>query len=84
MRPDNVTLCNVTELQDDPTIEWKAQTVSRIIKKYVDVLGIQALITFDQEGVSKHPNHVQIYYAIASLYLSKILKESGENDNDNG
>lgn len=78
MRPDNVTMCNVTELQDDPTSEWKAQKVAKIIQKYVDSLAIQTIITFDQDGVSRHSNHCQIYYAVASLFLAKSLRESGE------
>lgn len=77
MRPENVVMCNVTELQDDPAVEWKAQTISRIIQKYVSSLGIQALITFDQDGVSRHSNHCHIYYAVASLFLTKSIKESG-------
>lgn len=76
LRSENVTMCNVTELQDDPTVEWKAATVARIVQKYVESLGIQAIITFDQEGVSRHSNHCHIYYAIASLFLAKTLRES--------
>lgn len=76
LRPEHVTLCNVSELQDDPTVEWKAQTVARIIRKYVESMGIQAIITFDQDGVSGHSNHCHIYYAVASLFLNKSLRES--------
>lgn len=77
MRPDNVILCNVTELQDSPLTEWKAEILSRIIKKYVDTLDIDAIITFDRDGISRHPNHMHIYNAIASLYMSKSIIESG-------
>lgn len=77
MRPENVTMCNVTELQDDPNVEWKAQAIARIIKRYVVSLGIETIVTFDQDGVSRHSNHCQIYYAVASLYLTRSLVESG-------
>lgn len=75
LRPENVTICNVTELQDDPQAEWKAVTVAKIITKYVASLDIQAIITFDQDGVSRHSNHCHIYYAVASLFLTKTLRE---------
>lgn len=78
MRPENVIMCSVTDLQDDPAVEWKAETVSRIVQKYVSSLGIQAVITFDQDGVSRHSNHCHIYYAVASLFLAKSIQESGE------
>lgn len=79
---ENVILCNVSELQDDPAVEWKAQTVSRIIKKFVDSLGIESIVTFDQDGVSKHSNHCHIYYAVASLFLTNQLSESGERKSE--
>lgn len=80
MRPDNLTLCNVTELPDDPTVEWKGPAVARIIQRHVESLGIDAIITFDQDGVSRHSNHCQIYYAVASLFLTKSLRESGNRE----
>lgn len=87
MWPENVVMCNVTELQDDPNSEWKLDIVGRVIKRYVDVLDIQAIVTFDRDGVSRHLNHINIYYAVTSLYLTKALKESGkqtmEGNNEN-
>lgn len=76
LRPENVILYNVTDLQDDPTVEWKVDKVAGIIRKYVESLQIEALISFDQDGVSHHANHCQIYYAIASLFFAKIIKEA--------
>lgn len=34
------------------------------------------MITFDKIGISKHQNHVSIYYAIALLFTDKHLPMS--------
>jgi N-acetylglucosaminylphosphatidylinositol deacetylase len=34
---------------------------------------IDVLITFDQHGISSHPNHIALYHG-ASLFVSKIMK----------
>ncbi|KAL5274810.1 PIGL family protein [Megaselia abdita] len=70
---ENITLFNCSQLPDDPNIEWKVQTIANIISNTVDSLDIQAVITFDREGVSQHPNHTAVYYATASLCLNSLL-----------
>lgn len=70
---ENITLFNCTHLQDDPNIEWKVQTISNIIANTIESLEIEAVITFDKDGVSHHPNHKAIYYAIASLCLNNMI-----------
>ena len=61
--PSDVTLMNITHLQDDPAIEWKTTLIATQILKQVESLDIQVLITFDKDGISNHPNHCAIYYA---------------------
>lgn len=73
MRPENVTIMNVTELPDDPGAEWKVSTIARQIEQMIGALDIQALITFDRDGVSQHPNHSAIYYAASSLCLTGTM-----------
>lgn len=70
---ENITLFNCTHLPDDPNIEWKVQTIANIISNTIDSLDIQAVITFDRDGVSQHPNHTAVYYATASLCLNNLL-----------
>lgn len=73
---ENVTLVNATLLPDGPHFDWKIETICQFISKEVETLDIDLLITFDRHGVSHHPNHCAIYYAVASLCLSKLIPES--------
>lgn len=67
---------NSTLLSDDPNFNWKTELVAKQIQKEVESLDIEALITFDRDGVSYHPNHCAIYYAAASLCLAGFLPKS--------
>lgn len=69
----DVTLLNATHLQDDPNTEWKVEIIAQIAIKHIEALDIQLVITFDKDGVSHHPNHCAIFYAIASLCFSSLL-----------
>uniref|UniRef100_A0A1B0G7Y8 N-acetylglucosaminyl-phosphatidylinositol de-N-acetylase n=1 Tax=Glossina morsitans morsitans TaxID=37546 RepID=A0A1B0G7Y8_GLOMM len=69
----NIILVNATNLPDDPNVEWRTETVANFMLHTVETLGIQALVTFDREGVSQHPNHCAVYYAAASLCLTNLL-----------
>lgn len=69
----NVILVNATHLQDDPNIEWKTESIAALVLNTVESLDIQAIITFDRDGVSHHPNHCAVYYATASLCLANLL-----------
>lgn len=64
---------------DDPQVHWKAETIASQILKEVESLDIDALITFDREGVSHHPNHCAIYYATASLCLARLIPNRKRN-----
>lgn len=73
LRDEHITIMNTTQLMDDPQVHWKAETIASQILKEVESLDIDALITFDREGVSHHPNHCAIYYATASLCLARLI-----------
>uniref|UniRef100_A0A336M9X5 N-acetylglucosaminylphosphatidylinositol deacetylase n=1 Tax=Culicoides sonorensis TaxID=179676 RepID=A0A336M9X5_CULSO len=69
----DVTLLNATHLQDDPNTEWKVEIIAQIVLKHIEALDIQLVITFDKDGVSHHPNHCAIFFAVASLCISAVL-----------
>ncbi|KAH8420721.1 hypothetical protein KR222_003121 [Zaprionus bogoriensis] len=69
----NIILVNATNLPDDPNVDWRADAVARFILHTVESLDIQAIFTFDRDGVSSHPNHCAVYYAAASLCLANLL-----------
>lgn len=76
LKDEHITLMNSTLLADDPNLNWKTELVAKQIRKEVESLDIEAIITFDRDGVSYHPNHCTIYYAAASLCLAGYLPKS--------
>ena len=73
IKPEDITLINCTEMQDDPNNDWKVEIVSSFILKHIETLDIDLLITFDKDGISNHKNHQAIYYATATLCLSGLM-----------
>lgn len=68
---DNVTIMMSTELPDDRNVQWPTEVVAECILQYVEIYKINAVVTFDKHGISKHKNHVSLYYAIAALCIEK-------------
>lgn len=73
IKSQDITLLSCTQLQDDPSVEWKVEILSQLILNYVETLDIELLITFDKDGISQHKNHQAIYYATAALCLSGLM-----------
>ncbi|EDX12272.1 N-acetylglucosaminyl-phosphatidylinositol de-N-acetylase [Drosophila simulans] len=69
----NIVLMNATNLPDDPYVDWRPDAVASLILHTIESLDIQAIFTFDRDGVSSHPNHCAVYYAAASLCLANLL-----------
>lgn len=72
---ENITLVNASQLQDDPSANWKSPIIAKQILKQVHSLDIDVIITFDREGVSHHPNHCAIFYSSVSVYLASLLPD---------
>lgn len=66
---------NHTALPDCIKTKWPIEVVANLVLHHVEVYGIDTLIAFDRQGVSKHLNHTSIYYAIAQLVLEKRLPQ---------
>ena len=60
-------------LKDNPSIRWPPQPIAQILLHHVASLDIDAVITFDQHGVSQHLNHSSLFWAVAALCLEKQL-----------
>lgn len=73
IEPEHITLVHATNLLDDPHITWNPETIAHQVVKEVHTLDIDAVITFDRDGISQHPNHCAIFYATASLLISGLL-----------
>ncbi|KAI9258146.1 putative deacetylase LmbE-like domain-containing protein [Phascolomyces articulosus] len=59
--PSNVKALDHAELQDGMKNTWSPSLIATIIKDYVSKHKIDTMITFDDYGVSGHPNHIAAY-----------------------
>ncbi|CAK7217683.1 hypothetical protein SBRCBS47491_003253 [Sporothrix bragantina] len=57
-------------LQDNPTVWWDTSLVQTIVQEYIAKWDIDAILTFDEGGVSGHINHRAVSAAIRELISS--------------
>jgi len=65
-------------LQDSMDTVWPNEYISSLVGEQIDSLSrtahpIDALITFDRQGISSHPNHIAAYHGTRHLALSRHL-----------
>ena len=73
--PDNQIL-NIPELQDNIKQYWEPKIVSEQIEEFLkDNTDVKTIITFDNNGVTKHPNHISCFNGLI-YYLRNHLNES--------
>ena len=54
---DRVTCLDDAALQDGMHVSWSAAYIRRLLAQYVEDHAVDVVITFDERGVSLHPNH---------------------------
>ncbi|EGR27674.1 n-acetylglucosaminyl-phosphatidylinositol de-n-acetylase, putative [Ichthyophthirius multifiliis] len=57
-------IINDQEIQDGMQNKWPIQKMAEIVKKYTIENSIKGIFTFDNKGVSGHPNHIDVYKCI--------------------
>ena len=65
---DNICIGSFT---DGPDQDWNTEDIANIIDKYVKKWNIDTIITFDDMGVSGHPNHIACFNA-TQYYLRDL------------
>ena len=72
--PDNQIL-NIPELQDNITKKWDPSIVSQQIEEFLKYNDdVKTILTFDSNGVTKHPNHISCYDGL-KYFLKKNSSE---------
>ncbi|KAI8823645.1 putative deacetylase LmbE-like domain-containing protein [Fimicolochytrium jonesii] len=56
-----VSCLDHAELQDDPNAWWKASVIADVLSAHIGDRAIEAIITFDQYGISGHANHRALF-----------------------
>ncbi|TFY82464.1 hypothetical protein EWM64_g1549 [Hericium alpestre] len=65
---------DVDGLQDNFTEKWDTSLIADVVRPYVLENDITTILTFDEHGISSHPNHVSLYYGVSYL-LSNLSHE---------
>nr|XP_037872419.1 N-acetylglucosaminyl-phosphatidylinositol de-N-acetylase isoform X2 [Bombyx mori] len=73
---ENICLINDTRLQDSPKVQWPVPVIAKLIHHQLESLAVDTLVTFDRGGVSSHPNHSAVFYAVAFMFVEKIMPQN--------
>lgn len=63
---------------DGMNVLWDAADIGTSLSKIVKEPR-SVLITFDEQGVSNHPNHISLYHGVRSFYENYLKRKSPEN-----
>ena len=71
----NNLILNIPELQDNINKKWDPSKVSEMIDDFIKKNNdIKTIVTFDANGVTKHPNHISCFEGLM-FYLNKYKDE---------
>ncbi|KAG5519869.1 hypothetical protein PMAC_000146 [Pneumocystis sp. 'macacae'] len=65
----------ISQLQDSMTSYWDSNLISQLLLEIIVEKNIDILVTFDNLGISKHPNHVACYYGAMSFFDSLEIRK---------
>ena len=57
---------------------WNTKVISDIVSQHISMINPQLVFTFDEYGVSKHPNHVATYHGVR-YYFTNALNSNKNN-----
>jgi N-acetylglucosaminylphosphatidylinositol deacetylase len=64
MKIDHYSCIKDDKLVDGIKEKWCEETIRKYIAEYIKINNIKAIFTFDRKGISKHPNHQSLYFAL--------------------
>lgn len=65
---DHVMIVDDPMLQDGMDNDWDMELISNHIQQFVADHGVTHLVSFDQHGVSGHPNHIAVHYGFVTAH----------------
>ncbi|KAL6241226.1 hypothetical protein RBB50_011905 [Rhinocladiella similis] len=68
IQKDHCDVLDLQDMQDDPERTWPRETVGAIVREYVSRWSADALITFDDGGISGHKNHIAVSDGILKIF----------------
>uniref|UniRef100_A0A915PPD2 N-acetylglucosaminylphosphatidylinositol deacetylase n=1 Tax=Setaria digitata TaxID=48799 RepID=A0A915PPD2_9BILA len=68
----NLTVLDYDNFQDG-FIQWSKEELAKVILRHMQMLDVEMVITFDEGGVSGHPNHIGCFRALQYLYTNGLV-----------
>ncbi|KAF8526523.1 carbohydrate esterase family 14 protein [Hysterangium stoloniferum] len=65
--PERSQIVDHPSLQDNFTQEWDPEIIAGVVKPYIIAHNITTILTFDERGISQHPNHISLPRGVAHL-----------------
>lgn len=75
--PSNITVVEHPLLQDGMANEWPHEIVAAAVLERIRTTQCDLILTFDDYGVSGHPNHIATYHGVR-LALAQACKSSSQ------
>ena len=72
---ERVFIVDHNRLQDGMDNIWPEEVVSDIIIEFTRLLSPDVVISFDERGVSGHPNHIAAFRGLQMAYTSTLKRE---------
>ncbi|KAF8329563.1 putative deacetylase LmbE-like domain-containing protein [Cantharellus anzutake] len=69
---ENVRILAHQQIRDNITLQWDSKLLAGIIQHHLEHHKISTIFTFDEQGVSGHPNHAAIPKALALVINSGV------------
>ena len=88
-KPEHVVVIEDKNFQDSMTATWDAKLISQTLMKYfapnvsstpttkAPEANIDALITFDEGGISGHPNHISLLHGCTMFMKNLMARHAG-------
>ncbi|KAK6204667.1 N-acetylglucosaminyl phosphatidylinositol de-N-acetylase [Scheffersomyces amazonensis] len=70
------------EFKDGMNVKWDSNLIKQALVANVDMNDIETpkvFITFDESGVSNHPNHISLYYGTINFFNTYFKKSDNTN-----
>lgn len=69
---DNLTVLDYDRFQDG-FVQWSKEELAKVLLRHIQMLDVDLVITFDEGGVSAHPNHIGCFRALQYLYTNGLI-----------
>ncbi|MFH4982649.1 hypothetical protein AB6A40_009358 [Gnathostoma spinigerum] len=71
-KEENVTILDYDIFQDGLVL-WNEELLGKVILRFIQTLEVDMVVTFDEGGVSSHPNHIACFTSVQYLYTRALV-----------